>query len=119
MKRLSLLTVFLTFFKIFSAFAISENKSSDYLHREAEKLIAVHRFEEALRLYEEAALNTPNNDEAYARIGSIYKILGRSRKSIEAYEISLMINPNNQEAYENLESLQHPDGALQSELLSD
>lgn len=108
----ALLTLFCLL--ILSSPCAAQNRTQ-YLHDEADRLVSAGQFDKALKLYEEAALLSADDDNAYANIGSIYLIKGDFQSAKESFESALQINPDNEMAQAGLEKIEHPDGRSPSE----
>ncbi|MBI4352705.1 MAG: tetratricopeptide repeat protein [Candidatus Omnitrophica bacterium] len=75
------------------------------LHAEAERLVSVNRFREALRVYETIILAEPDDETAYANMGRIYLLTGQRERAKDAFLNALDINPENETALLGLEKI--------------
>ena len=64
---------------------------------------ATHRFDNALKEFEQAARLNPAYAEAFNNLGTVYYHKGSLDRAIEAYTKALSINPNYARARDNLE----------------
>lgn len=82
------------------------------LHEHALQLVSERRLIEAIKVYEEIILNSPDDDEAYMIMGHSYLLTGDYQKAEMAFANAVHIDPSNIDDitpfYENM-TLQNPD----------
>lgn len=79
------------------------------MHEQAEKMIAVNQYREALKLYTDIVLLEPDDETAYTAMGNIYMVLSDTTRAEDAYKNALHINPQNEIARFGLRKIADPD----------
>ncbi len=95
--------------KSFTSITQDDMNQIKNLHERAEKLIAGHNFRDAIDVYSEILLTEPDDDDAYARMGQSYMILGDFNRAKDAFQNALDINPDNEIAVIGLRKIADPD----------
>jgi tetratricopeptide (TPR) repeat protein len=80
-----------------------ENAQVDMLY--ANQNLAVGNFDEALRIYHERALETPNNPGIHLTLGHALKTTGQQKEAIAAYTKAYSLKPDFGDAYWSLANL--------------
>jgi len=82
------------------------------MHEKGLQLVADQRYPEAAKIYEEIAIKSPDDDEAYLIMGHIYLLMGRYEKAETAFQNAVHIDGDNIHEivpfYENM-ILQNPE----------
>lgn len=90
--------------------ADSTMQALERLHERAESQVVENDFEGAIKTYGDILLLEPDDEMAYAGMGTCYLLLGQYRNAHDAYKYALSINPDNETAILGLQKILDPDG---------
>ncbi|WP_028981009.1 OmpA family protein [Sporocytophaga myxococcoides] len=94
--------IFLLFFSLSASFGqnySSTNKKAIGLFQEAEELVRLRKFNEAIRALQASIDKDPNFVEAHYKLGGIFKLLGNSEEGKQHFYKAAAILPNDKRFY--------------------